>query len=114
VLEFYWRDPEPGSMEAIDLPRPETEWRYYYEPALSLSDSDSEPMATERELADVRIEIHPEVRRLLREGQWSQARHLAIQQRLTFISEGYRPDGIKLTAGESWREPYEPRERGGS
>ncbi len=114
VLEFYWRDPEPGSRDAIDVPRPETEWRYYYEPALSLaSDTDSEPMATERELADVRIEIHPEVRRLLLEGQWSQARHLAIEQRLLFISEGYQPDGIKLTAGESWTRPYEPRERGG-
>lgn len=41
VLEFYWRDPEPGSRDAIDVPRPETEWRYYYEPALSLaSDTD--------------------------------------------------------------------------
>jgi hypothetical protein len=113
VLEFYWRDPEPGPREAIDLPRPDTEWRYYYEPALSLaSDTDSEPMAKERELADVRIEIQPQVRRLLRDGLWSQARHLAIEQRLLFISEGYQPDGIKLTAGESWTRPYEPRERG--
>jgi hypothetical protein len=114
LLEFYWRDPEPDSTDAIDLPRPDAEWRYYYEPALSLaSDTDSEPIAAERELADVKVEIHPKVRQLLEEGQWAQARHLAIEQRLAFISEGYQPDGIKLTAGESWVNPYEPRERSG-
>ena len=113
VLEFYWRDPEPNSKDAIHLPRPEAEWRYYYEPPLSLaSDTDSKPMAAERELADVKVEIHPKVRHLLQEGQWAQARHLAIEQRLAFISEGYQPDGIKLTAGESWMKPYEPRARG--
>lgn len=112
VLEFYWRDPEPDSREAIGLPGPEAEWRYYYEPALSLaSDTGSEPMAAEREQADVKVEIHPEVRHLLQQGQWSQARHLAIEQRIALISEGYQPDGIKLTAGESWKKHYEPRER---
>jgi hypothetical protein len=95
------------------LPRPDAEWRYYYEPALSLaSDTDSEPMAAERELADVAVEIQPKVRRLLQNGQWSQAKQLAMQQRAALVSEGYQPDGIKLTAGESWMEPYEPRGRG--
>jgi hypothetical protein len=113
ALEFYWRDPEPDSKDAINLPMPEAEWRYYYEPALSLaSDTDSKPMAAERELADVTVEIYPNVHQLLQEGQWSQARHLAIEQRVAFISEGYQPDGIKLTAGERWMKPYEPRERG--
>jgi hypothetical protein len=37
VLEFYWRDPEPDSRDAIALPRPEAEWRYYFEPVLSLA-----------------------------------------------------------------------------
>jgi hypothetical protein len=37
---------------------------------------------------------------------------VAIELRLAFILEGYQPDGIKLTAGESWKKPYEPRERG--
>jgi len=27
VLEFYWRDPDPDSKDAIELPRPEVEWR---------------------------------------------------------------------------------------
>jgi hypothetical protein len=114
VLEFYWRDPEPDPRDAIALPRPVAEWRYYFEPGLSLaSETDSEPMAAERELADVKVEVHPKVRRLLQHGQWSQAKQLANELRLAFLSEGYQPDGIKVTAGESWMKPYETRGRGG-
>ena len=29
------------------------------------------------------------------------------------LTEGYQPDGIKLTAGESWTRPFEPREGDG-
>jgi hypothetical protein len=106
VLEFYWRDPEPDSKDAIELPRPEAEWRYYFEPALSLaSETDSEAMAAERELADVTVEVHPKIRQLLQNEQWSQAKQVANEQRVAFISEGYQPDGIKLTAGESWMNP---------
>jgi hypothetical protein len=113
VLEFYWRDPEPDSRDPIHLPRPDAEWRYYYEPALSLASvADSEPMVAERELADVRIEIHPKVHHLLLEGRWAQARRSAMELRATLSSEGYKPDGIKLNAGTSWSKPYEPRERG--
>lgn len=112
VLEFYWRDPEPDSKDdPIRLPRPEAEWRYYYEPALSLaSEADSQPMAAERELADVKVEIHPKIRHLLLEGRWAGARRLAMQLRTTLTSEGYKPDGIKLSVGESWSRPYEPTE----
>src|SRR6202030_4286077 len=64
-LDFYWRDPEPDSLDVFELPRPEAEWRYYYEPALSLaSDVHSEPMAAERALADVAVTIQPGVREL--------------------------------------------------
>lgn len=114
VLEFYWRDPEPNSKDdPIRLPRPGAEWRYYYEPALGLaSGADSHPMAAERELADVTVEIHPEVRHLLLEGRWAQARRLAMRLRKVLESHGYKPDGVKVTAGERWSKPYEPTERG--
>jgi hypothetical protein len=112
MLEFDWRDPEPDSRDLIVLPRPEAHWRYYFEPALSLaSDTPSAAMAAERELADVEVEIHPKIHRLLQNGQWSQAKHLASELRAAFISEGYQPDGIRLTAGESWTEPYEASDR---
>jgi hypothetical protein len=68
-------------------------------------------MAAEREQADVEVKIHPKVRHLLQQGRWSQARHFAIESRDALVSDGYQPDGIKLTAGESWTRPYEPRER---
>lgn len=113
ILEFYWRDPEADPDDPIRLPRPEAEWRYYYEPALSLaSDADSHPMAAERELADVTVEIHPEVRHLLLEGRWAGARRLAMRLRGALASQGYQPDGIKVSAGGRWSKPYEPMERG--
>uniref|UniRef100_Q07LE0 Uncharacterized protein n=1 Tax=Rhodopseudomonas palustris (strain BisA53) TaxID=316055 RepID=Q07LE0_RHOP5 len=114
VLEFYWRDPEPDSREnPIRLPGPDEEWRYYYGPALSLaSEADSQPMAVEKELADVTVEIHPKVHHLLLDGRWAAARHLAMELRTTLASEGFRSDGVKLSAGESWSKPYEPVERG--
>jgi hypothetical protein len=38
-------------------PQPEAEWRYYFEPAMSLASvTDSETMAAE---ADVEVEVHP-------------------------------------------------------
>lgn len=114
VLEFYWRDPEPDSTDAIELPSPVAEWRYYFEPALGLaSETDLEPIIAERKLADVVVEIHPKIRHLVQDGQWLQAKQLANELRLAFLSEGYQPDGIKVTAGDSWRKPYEARERGG-
>jgi hypothetical protein len=112
VLEFYWRDPEPASGAAIELPRPAAEWRYYYEPALSLaSDTVSGSAAIERERADVEIEIHPKVRLLLEEGQWPQARQLTIELGDALVEQGYQPDGIKVTAGDSWTKPYRPDPR---
>lgn len=68
-------------------------------------------MAAERELADVEVEIHPKIHRLLQNGRWSQAKELANELRPALISEGYQPDGIKLTAGESWTHPYEASDR---
>lgn len=107
LLEFYWRDPAPDARDAIALPNPDPEWRYYYEPAFSFaSDTDSEPMASERRLADVTIAIHPKVRRLLEVGRWSQAKQVAHERRQEFVSEGYQPDGLKVTAGKSWIESY--------
>ncbi len=108
VLEFYWRDPEPDARDAIALPQPNEEWRYYFQPALSMAtETESEPMAAERKLADVKVEIHPKIRRPLEGGQWLQAKQLASELREIFRSEGYQQDGIKVTAGESWNKPYE-------
>lgn len=114
MLEFYWRDPEPDSKDLMSLPTPEVEWRYYFEPALSVAaDITTTPsMTAERELADIEVEIHPKIRGLLEAGEWARAKQVAIERRADFAEKGYQPDGIKLIAGESWSKRFEPRERG--
>lgn len=112
ILEFYWRDPEPESMEPIELPKPEAEWRYYFEPALSLVSAEGgSTLAAEREMADVDVAIHPKIRELLERGDWLGAKRAATQLRELFSAEGYRPDGIRVVAGESWTKKFEYRER---
>jgi hypothetical protein len=115
VLEFYWRDPDPEDNGAIELPPPGARWRYYFETALSLaSDTGAMSIAAELESADIKVEIFPKIRHLLQDGQWLAAKELASQLRSELLSEGYRPDGIKVTAGNSWRRPFDagaPRER---
>jgi len=112
LLNFYWRDPEADRDDLIKLPEPIHEWRYYFEPALSLADEiEPGPLADEQKLADVALEIHPKIVALLRSGDWSGAHRIAREIRKTLLSEGYQTDGIKVTAGESWARRFEPRER---
>lgn len=113
MLEFFWQDPEPDSKEPIALPEPDQEWRYYFEPALRLADElDAGPMVEERRMADVKVEIHPKILPLLRDGQWLSAKRLAVEMRESLTADGYRPDGVRVTAGDSWEKPFEARERG--
>lgn len=113
TLEFFWRDPEPDTKEKIELPLPVEEWRFYYEPALSLAtEIGSEPEFAERELIDLQLQIHPEIHSLLESRQWLKAKELAREQRDALLSEGYQPDGIKVITGKAWQKPYQPIERG--
>ena len=57
------------------------------------------------------IEIHPEIRKLLENGNWQKAKETAQRLGKSLVSEGYQPDGLKVTAGESWARRFEPRER---
>lgn len=112
LLEFYWRDPEPDALETFKLPMPDREWRFYYEPAFRLSEDLGIPtLAAEREMADVKIEIHPEIRKLLENGNWQKAKETAQRLGKSLVAEGYQPDGLKVTAGVSWARRFEPRER---
>ena len=106
-LEFHWQDPEPVEperLEPISLRIPEQAWRYYYEPALALSTVDG---ADNRAVLDIEVRIQAEVRELLLEGAWSDARQRAIELRPRLLDEGYQPDGVQVWAGESWRAPRE-------
>ncbi|RUV65111.1 MULTISPECIES: hypothetical protein [unclassified Mesorhizobium] len=112
LLKFYWRDPDPDAKEPIELPRPGEEWRYYYEPGLSLASMlDEGAMALEHERADATVTIHPKIRELLEQGLWLQAREAARMLQDEFGSDGYRPDGLRVVAGESWSKSYDFSER---
>ncbi len=108
-LEFYWRDPDPDDprkLEPVQLAVPDEAWSFYYAPSVALasdgdlvSDSDGRP-------ADVRVEIHPEIRELLLSGAWEDARSLANEIGGELRESGFQPDGLRVVAGRSWEDPF--------
>lgn len=106
VLHFYWKDPPANEDEPIKLPKPIDEWRYYYEPALTLALPPDDPtLLHDLRLADVAVTIHPKIQELLVAGQWLQAREAARSLAEELVSNGYQLDGIRVVAGASWSEP---------
>jgi hypothetical protein len=111
TLEFYWRDPEPSPTKAIELPEPDREWRYYYEPAMKMAvAAESDAMEVERRMTDVDVSIHPAVYELLTQGLWARARKAAMERRTELQAEKYQPDGLRVEVGDSWSRPYHPSE----
>lgn len=112
LLEFYWKDPDPGSMEPIELPPPNEEWRYYFDYAFSItSASEGGAFAEERERTDLTVDAHPKVRRPLELGRWLEAQQVASDLQSEFGQAGYQPDGLRVVAGESWSRPFVVSER---
>lgn len=105
TLEFYWRDPVPGSEKPMHVPEPGAEWQYYYEYALSLvSAPEFDAQAMERQRADLEVEIHPKIYEQLVERRFADAYAVARQMREELEKEGYKPDGLRVIAGNLWRE----------
>ena len=109
-LEFYWCDPEPEEpekLEPIMVHVPEEAWSTYYEPALSLAGESTSHRSTDDHTAlDVDVKIHPEIREFLLGRNWNTARKIAVEMRTDFIDQGFHPDGLKVSAGDSWRQPF--------
>ncbi|MBY5475298.1 hypothetical protein HFO86_34720 [Rhizobium leguminosarum] len=105
TLRMICDDPE-GRDSGERLRSGDDQWEHYYRPALTFAEGDSEdaPALERRSELDLTVEIHPKVLSLLREGGWSAAHNAAIQLGGLFRSEGFKPDGIKVTAGASWSE----------
>lgn len=88
-------------------------WRHYYTPILDLIQSipslidqmQHEPIFAPIKQADIQIGIHPGVLAALRESRWQDARIIA---RVNYegLNLGYRADGIKVIAGQSWERPF--------
>jgi hypothetical protein len=105
-LEFYWRDPEPEepeNLEPIEIRIADVDWAHYYAPALALaSESVREALPFDAEGVDLTIEVHHKLHDLLFEGQWAAARSRAIEMRQVLEADGFKPDGLRVIAGESW------------
>ena len=111
VLNFYWRDPEPDNLKPIELPFPVQEWRYYYEPAISLtSEEDGSPLFQGGRPPYVSVGVHPAVHQNLRERRWLEALKVARENLRVFKQEGYQPDGLMVKADEWWEQPFHSRE----
>ncbi len=114
-LQFFWQDPElnPKIGNPIAVETSPEIWRQYYTPILDLIRSiptlmdqmQHEPSFASIEEADIRIGVHPGVLAALRESRWQDARMIA-QVNYEGVNLGYRPDGIKVIAGQSWERPF--------
>ena len=106
ALEFYWRDPEPEApekLEPIKITVQERDWAAYYMHALALADQPKDGLLADQFLeADVQVEIHPKLRPLLLEGRWGEARTLTFGLGQVFTQDGYKADGVRVVAGDSW------------
>ena len=106
VLHFYWCDPEPKGPERINIPSPNQEWRAYYEPAFSLvSNAEASIEEIERGPAQVSVEVHPEIHKLLSRGLWLDAHESAQRLREQFEEQEFHPDGLRVKASDSWQQP---------
>ena len=50
--------------------------------------------------------IHRTVRKYLTNEDWNAARKVAVEAAEEIKRDGYQPDGLRVIAGDSWREPY--------
>ena len=78
---------------------PEDAWRHYYAPALALATA----AATEdRDAVAVKVQVHDEILDMLRAGDWAAARMRAAERGPAWQKRGFRGDGLRVVAGESW------------
>ena len=101
ALEFHWRDPDPEdaeTLEPIKVNLPEDAWRYYYAPALALATAG---LKDANAVADINIEIHDAILRLLLAGDWAAAQLRARELRPALEEGGFRADGLRVVVGKS-------------
>ena len=55
--------------------------------------------------------IHDAILSLLRAGDWAAARRRAEELEAALQERGFRADGLKVVAGESWQRKHEPMTR---
>jgi hypothetical protein len=115
ALEFYWRDPEPEPpeiLEPIPIKVSDRDWAECYTHALALAEQPKDGLLADQiREADIKVEIHPKLRDLLRENRWEDARRLTAEASQIFMKEGYQADGVRVVAGDSWPIRKRPASR---
>jgi hypothetical protein len=114
VLHFYWCDPAPEVGPAVRVDLQDADWRHYYLPVTKLYNAvrtgarqpDTDPDTVRVEEADISISLHASVSAHVLEGRWRQALAAANEARTQLQADDYRPDGIKVVAGDSWLRPF--------
>jgi hypothetical protein len=111
-LTFYWADP-PTSDEPIELLPRDEDWQHYYLPVIDLFRARggfAEAAVAHHQLSvdvpelDLRIELAPSVADALRHADWTRAREEAMSHAAELREDGFQPDGLRIIAGQSWRE----------
>lgn len=110
VLNFYWCDPPSAEGKSISIDIDDAAWSSYYANALgfyrSKADQDSivqAPTENISEGVDVELEIHSSIRDEVMSERWGLVRKIVSEKGQEMIAEGYQRDGLKVTAGDSWK-----------
>lgn len=80
-------------------------WQYHYRLALALTKK-TVGLDIAHEMG-VEVVVYPEVLRRLLESQWDEARMWCQDHAAILTKEGFRADGLRVTAGDLWRQPFE-------
>ena len=115
VLRFYWRDPEPenpNKLGAIELGDVDHAWGDYYRPITEIIRSEGvekiysadDQRLFQIENLDISVGVHSEILHPLMEGAWETARMRSLELQKIFERNGYRPDGLLIKCGPSWKE----------
>jgi hypothetical protein len=114
ILRFYWRDPEPEKPEMlspINVELDDNVWGEYYQPIAEIfrsADVHTAPLVDDSSLIpierlDLVVGAHPKILPFLRDGNWQTARLMSSELRQAFEGDGFRPDGLIIKSGPSWR-----------
>lgn len=115
--KFFMRDPEPDKAKGIELSLPKNAWAFYYQPLFGLMTGSSgklnKGLATELVESgivlpglDVRIKVVQDVVDFLLDRRGDDAKEWCDENEENLLRNGYRADGIRVTAGESWGMPF--------
>ena len=104
VLEFYWRDPEPNNEVGINVVLSPDVWQHHYRLPVALNQAGHDLM---NGTVDLTVDVYPSVLRLLLEKKWADAKAWCETEASTLAKEGYRPDGLLVRAGQSWKHSYQ-------